>query len=73
MLKRPSFKSIIRIYSKRYAFSALSEKAQQAFIAQNTLNIIESFNRQKYLTDTRSIRELILDRTYFKKQMINLI
>ena len=58
----------------RHTFSTvLSDGAQQALIAHTALDIIRFFKRQSYLRDTRSIRNRILDRAYFKSKMINFI
>jgi hypothetical protein len=57
-----------------YSFAKyLEDNAQKAFIAQAALKIIRGFKREHYLRDTRSIRNRILDRAYFKSVLLSMI
>jgi len=74
MLNRLSSHPSLSRYLIRYPFSInLTDEAQKAFIAQNALKIIRGFNRKYYLIDSRSIRNILLDKTYFKNELISLI
>ena len=46
-----------------------SDEAQQALIAHNAMMMIRFFDRINYLTDPRSIRNLIIDRAVFKDHL----
>jgi hypothetical protein len=52
-----------------YGFGSMSNEAQKAFIAQTALDIIQYFRQEDYLTDTRSIRNKILDRAFFNSHL----
>ncbi len=58
----------------RYPFSSsFSDAAQQAMIAHSAMMMIRYFDQREYLADTRSIRNLILDRAVFKDNIRHFI
>jgi hypothetical protein len=54
----------------KYSFSSIfSDEAQQALIAHNAMMMIRYFDPTDYYADSRSIRNLIIDRAAFKNHL----